>query len=236
MTMNPTEMYPMKWVQLAVEADPTYHQEVRVGYRTQKYPICVRMMDKMSNWGHVNAFKTIIPCVLTYGLLGYPFILPDMIGGNAYNNQPDAELYIRWVQLNTFLPSMQFSIVPWMYNETIIKIVQKFTKMHELYSDMLIKYANLAADTGTPIIRPVWWLAPDDEVALTCEDQFLVGDEYLVAPVMEYGARSRDIYFPIGRWRDQFRNLSNIIEGPKSVNNVTVALYELAYYRREKGS
>ncbi|XP_045163953.2 myogenesis-regulating glycosidase-like [Mercenaria mercenaria] len=233
MTLNPVEMYPIKWVELAAEADNTFHQEVRVGYRTQKYPIFVRMMDKMSNWGHDNAFKTIIPCVFTYGLLGYPFVLPDMIGGNAYNNRPDPELYIRWLQLNTFLPSMQYSIVPWMYNETIINITQKFTKMHELHSDTFIKYAKIAKETGAPIIRPLWWIAPQDEVALTCEDEFLVGDDYLVAPVMEAGARSRDIYFPIGRWRNQFHNTSDIIEGPKWIFNISVDLDKLAFYKRE---
>lgn len=233
MTQNPAEMYPMKWVELAAEADKTYHQEVRVGYRTQKHPIFVRMMDKLSNWGHDNAFKTIIPCVLTYGLLGYPFVLPDMIGGNAYNNKPDPELYIRWLQLNTFLPSMQFSIVPWKYNDSIVKIAQTFTRMHEEYSDLLIRYAIVAKETGEPIIRPLWWLAPHDEVALKCEDEFLVGDEYLVAPIMEKGARSRDIYLPIGKWREQFRNKSKTIDGPKWLHQIQVDLNELAFYKRE---
>ena len=233
MHLNPAEMYPIKWVELAAKADQTFHQEVRVGYKTQKYPIFVRMMDKMSNWGHDNAFKTIIPCVLTYGLLGYPFVLPDMIGGNAYNNRPEPELYIRWLQLNTFLPSMQYSIVPWIYNETIIEITQKFTKMHEQYSKTLLKYAQIATKTGEPIIRPLWWIAPEDEVALTCEDEFLVGNDLLVAPIMEAGARSRDIYFPVGRWRDQFQNQSKIIEGPKWENSTSVALEELAFYKRE---
>lgn len=232
-TFNPTDIYPIKWVELAARADKTYHQEVRVGYRTQKYPIFVRMMDKMSNWGHDNAFKTVIPCVLTYGILGYPFVLPDMIGGNAYNDHPDEELYIRWLQLNTFLPSMQYSIVPWIYNDTIIQIAKKFTKMHEDYAPVLLKYARKAQITGEPIIRPLWWVAPDDEVALTCEDQFLVGDEYLVAPVMNQGAISRDIYFPEGKWRDQFQNESRIIEGPCWVKGYAVSIEELAFFKIE---
>ncbi|KAL4221111.1 hypothetical protein ACF0H5_019371 [Mactra antiquata] len=233
MTFNPVDIYPIKWVELAAKADSSYHQEVRVGYRTQKFPIFVRMMDKMSNWGHINAFKTVIPCVLTYGLLGYPFVLPDMIGGNAYKDHPDAELYIRWLQMNTFLPSMQYSIVPWIYNDTIINIAKKFTKMHEEYSHILIKFAKQAVTTGEPIIRPLWWVAPDDQVALKCEDQFLVGDEYLVAPVMEKGAVSRDIYFPSGKWKDQFQNKTTIIEGPQWIT-YNVSLEELAFFEHVK--
>ena len=38
---------------------------------------------------------------------GYSFVLPDMIGGNGYNGDPSRELYIRWLQVNVFMPSMQ---------------------------------------------------------------------------------------------------------------------------------
>lgn len=230
--VNPADTYPVKWVELAARADPNYQQEVRVGYKTQRFPLFVRMMDKMSNWGHDNALKSIIPCVLTYGILGYPFVLPDMIGGNAYNNHPDPELFIRWLQLNTFLPSMQFSIVPWMYNETIINLSMKFTRLHTVFSDVFIKYARVATRTGEPIIRPLWWLEPNHEDALTIEDQFLVGDEILVAPVVEAGARSRDIFIPSGTWQDQLRNKTNYATGPKWVRGYKVDIDELAYFIR----
>ncbi len=58
--------------------------EVRVGYKTQHLPVFVRMYDKWSNWGYDNGLKTVIPTALVFSILGYPFILPDMIGGNAY--------------------------------------------------------------------------------------------------------------------------------------------------------
>lgn len=227
-----TDLYPRKWVELAAKADNLFQQEVRVGYKTQKYPLMVRMMDKKSNWGHDNALKSIIPCVLTYGILGYPFVLPDMIGGNAYDNHPDPELFIRWLQLTTFMPSMQFSITPWVYNDTIIQISRKFVEMHEEYSEILIKYAKLASQTGEPIIRALWWMDPDNEDALTIEDEFLVGDELLVAPVVQPGARSRDIFFPVGNWQDQLHNRSIIIEGPIWLRDFKVDIDELAFFKR----
>lgn len=67
--------------------------EVRVGLHTQQLPIFVRMLDKDSTRGYDNGLKTLIPTALIFGLLGYPFVLPDMIGGNAYRNDttpPDA--------------------------------------------------------------------------------------------------------------------------------------------------
>ena len=67
--------------------------------------------------------KTMIPTAFLFSTIGYPFILPDMIGGNVYNNEglPSSELFIRWMQLNAFLPSMQFSISPWQYEVYIMK-------------------------------------------------------------------------------------------------------------------
>lgn len=53
------------------------------------------------------------------GLSGYPFILPDMIGGNAYGEKPSKELFIRWVQVNALLPAMQFSLLPWDFDEEV---------------------------------------------------------------------------------------------------------------------
>jgi hypothetical protein len=59
--------------------------ETSVGVNTQHLPVFVRMLDKNSNWDNTNGLKTLINTALTFGILGYPFILPDMIGGNAYS-------------------------------------------------------------------------------------------------------------------------------------------------------
>ena len=223
------DVYPKSYVKMAMQADSTRHLELRVGYRTQQYPVFVRVMDKDSRWDHDNGIKSIIPVVLTFRLLGYPFILPDMIGGNAYKNDTvDAELYFRWVELNAFLPSMQYSIVPWRYNKPVLEIAQKYTKLHEQYSPLFIKLAQEATVTGYPIIRPIWWSDPSSEDALTCEDEFLVGEEIIVAPVVEQGTRARDIYLPPGFWHDKLRNVE--LQGPLWLRNYRVELDELAYF------
>ena len=52
-----------------------------------------------------------------------------MIGGNVYNNEdlPSGELFIRWMQINTFMPSMQFSVSPWQYeDEEVVKISKQY--------------------------------------------------------------------------------------------------------------
>jgi alpha-glucosidase (family GH31 glycosyl hydrolase) len=60
--------------------------------------------------------------------------------------------------------------------------------------------------------------------------EFLLGEDILVAPVLDEGATSRDIYLPNGQWVDKLR--SEKIIGPKWLKNYTVALNELAYFTR----
>ena len=69
-------------------------------------------------------------------MAGYPLVLPDMIGGNGYGDglpppgqestsnvegAPNEEIFLRWLQANTFMPSLQFSYVPWDYSPEVIE-------------------------------------------------------------------------------------------------------------------
>ena len=67
------------------------------------------MMDKNSYWGYDNGLKTMIPTALLMSMLGYPFILPDMIGGNGYPEQADMENHDLFSH-TTILPSKVNSV------------------------------------------------------------------------------------------------------------------------------
>ena len=69
--------------------------------------------------------------------------------------------------------------------------------------------ADLAARTLTPIARPMWWLDPRDEATFTIHDQFALGDDFIVAPVVERGATTRNIYLTQGVWRDPFAEVGH---------------------------
>lgn len=80
------------------------------------------MVDRDSVWGLNNGLSTIITATLEMNLNGYTFVLPDMIGGNGYGTSVDelsSEFFIRWVQANTFLPTMQYSFVPWNFDNEV---------------------------------------------------------------------------------------------------------------------
>lgn len=235
----PTPNYlSKKYAEVASMADTNERrQELRAGFRSQDVSNMVRMLDRDSNWGHYLGLKTLIPCSIVFGLMGYPYVLPDIIGGNAYSGGIDIssaieeELYIRWVQVSALLPILQFSVVPWAYkNASVAQITQKFVKLHEKYADKIIDLAKNAQQTGEPIVRPLWWIAPNDTDALTLDTEFLLGDDLLVAPVLEKGARARDIYLPPGQWHDELRNVA--ISGGKWLKDYRAELDELPYFTK----
>lgn len=100
--------------------------EARVGWRTQTLPIFVRMIDKDTRWTWSNGLPTLITTLIQMNLNGYVFVLPDMIGGNGYKDGsltetelPSKEMFIRWLQANVFMPSLQYSFVPWDFDDEV---------------------------------------------------------------------------------------------------------------------
>lgn len=205
--------------------------EVRSAWSNQKAPIFFRQWDKATTWGADNGLHSVLTGILALGMTGYPFILPDMVGGNAYENQPDAELMIRWTQLNALLPAMQFSLAPWQYGEEAALLCKRYAALHGEFSPQILKIAEESAQTGAPIIRPIWWLDADDEQALLCDDEFLLGNNVLAAPVLQPAARTRDIYLPKGIWRDYWND--EIFEGGRVISAYPAPLEKLPLFLRE---
>ncbi|XP_037945974.1 myogenesis-regulating glycosidase [Teleopsis dalmanni] len=205
--------------------------EVRSGQGTQDMPIFVRMIDKDSEWNWKNGLVTLITTLLQMNMNGYPFVLPDMIGGNGYNNKPPTkELFIRWLQANVFMPSLQFSFVPWNFDDETIAISKTFTKLHSDYTPYIMKRFKLAVETGEPVNPPLWWIAPDDVVAQGIYDQFLLGDDIIAAPVVIPDSTTRDIYLPEGQWQDG--NTKQVYKGPIWIMNYDAPLNILPYFER----
>lgn len=205
--------------------------EVRSGQGTQDLPIFVRMIDKDSEWGWNNGLVTLITTLLQMNLNGYPFVLPDMIGGNGYNNKPPSkDFFIRWLQANVFMPSLQFSYVPWNFDDETIEISKKFTEMHSRYTPQIMQRFKLASETGEPVNAPLWWIDPEDVVAQGIYDQFVLGDDIIAAPIVEENARIRDIYLPKGQWRDG--NTQAVYKGPQWVMAYAAPLDTLPYFER----
>ena len=205
--------------------------EARSAWFNQPAPIFFRQWDKWTTWGLNNGLHSVLTAALALGLTGYPFILPDMVGGNAYEELADAELMIRWAQLNALLPAVQFSLAPWDYGEECDAICRRYAELHLEYSGRILELAAETTSNGSPIIRPVWWLAPYSEVALACDDEFLLGNDILVAPVVKPGITSRDIYLPPGLWRDHWNG--TVLEGDSIIKDYPAPLDILPFFEKQ---
>ncbi len=214
-------------------ADHFAFTEVRAGWRSQRRSLLFREWDKWSRWGLDNGLHSVLTQALTLSVCGYPFVLPDMIGGNAYQGEtPDGELLARWTQLSAFLPTMQFSIHPWQYGATIDAICRQYASMHAELTPYLATLIEENLRDGSPLVRPLFWHAPRDDLALRCNDQFLLGAHYLVAPVLQPGQYERAVYLPAGVWRDYWRG--TVYQGPLMLDAVPAPLDQIPLFERQE--
>ncbi|XP_065672279.1 myogenesis-regulating glycosidase [Hydra vulgaris] len=216
--------------------------EVRVGYKSQRFSVFVRILDRSTIWEVHNGLRSVLTAVLTLGILGYPFILPDMVGGNTCNYKPDCnykyklnrELYVRWTQLSIFLPAIQFSVTPWDYDNDVVTLVQNALMIRKYLSDEIYKAACEAKSTGNPIIRPLWWYWPYDKEAIITDSQFMLGENFLITPVLDQNVVLHQVYLPVGIWEKQWgeKTMFNITKG--SFQNFNVTLSDICYFKLVK--
>jgi len=157
--------------------------------------------DSTSSWQNL---RLAIPLNLGMGLSGFPMTGGD-IGG--FWNDVTAELLVRWVQLGALLPFCRnHSAVataqqePWAFGEPYTGHCRGALELRYRLLPRILTLAREATVTGAPIVRPLAWIAPTHAASLACDDQFLLGDDLLVAPVLEEGAMSRTIALPPGEW------------------------------------
>jgi alpha-glucosidase (family GH31 glycosyl hydrolase) len=208
--------------------------EYRASWKTAGWPLCQRLRDKEHEWRAPEGLGSLIPQALAQSLMGYAFTCPDMIGGGSWlkfvapDFVVDEELFVRWTQCSALFPMMQFSLSPWrVLSKRGLEICLRMSALHVEMADTIESLARHAAKTGEPILRHLEYVFPHagyDRV----NDQFLLGDDILVAPVLRKDAISREIVFPPGRWigDDGAR-----VDGPCR-REVPAPLERLPWYRR----
>ncbi|NXE27277.1 SP15 protein, partial [Ardeotis kori] len=205
---------------------------ISAGARSSHLPLFVQMSPLHADWSHAG-LKGVIPSVLHYSLLGYNFFIPDAVGGSLAADTPrDPELYVRWLQIVTFLPVMAFGTPPWLCCDAwVLNLTRQCIRRHrDFVVPLIIKYSEEWLRSGSPIFRPAWWLSPTDPAAFTVEDEFLIGDEVLLAPITEKGQTWRDIYLP-GEgllWMDT--NTAHVFDGGTILRNYSASLAEVPVF------
>ena len=131
--------------------------------------------------------------------------------------------------MTAFLPAMQFGVPPWFFDDETNTICKNHVEIHR----KLNAYIRELPLDGSPIIRPMWWLEPDAASKIfQINDQFLVGGDILVAPVLAPGLTEREVYIPKGQWvYNKESGKGCTLEGPIT-KNFTLQLQTIPYFTR----
>lgn len=242
-------MYGHYWNKMLFEQYAKHFPDTRLfhlnrsGYAgSQRYSIFPWTGDISRTW---EGFKAQMPILLGMSLSGVPYIHSDA-GGFAMVNQDDPELYLRWLQFAAFTPvfrphgtaleditppnTKSVPSEPTFYPEPYKKAARNVIRFRYDLTPYNYTLAYEQAVNGKPLIRPMFYSNPTDSNAYKAEQQFMWGDALLVAPVIEKGAVTKQIYFPEGKWYDWMRNKS--YTGGAWITD-SVALNELAVFARE---
>ena len=197
--------------------------------------------DQDSTW---EAFSSMIKAMLTASVSGIVWYSWD-IGGFS-GPIPTAELYLRSAAAATFSPIMQYHSehnarkipsrdrTPWnigeqTHDERVVPIFKKFASIRMALIPYIAKQAERAIALREPLIRPLWFDWPDDCETLNIWDEYLLGTDLLIAPVMVENRSDREVYLPQGTWR--MLGTNDMVYGP-SVITVTAFLDQIPVFLR----
>ena len=180
--------------------------------------IIQRLFDKHHTWDG-NGLNCLIPHGCFVGLIGAPFICPDMVGGGEWTafvyGEHDEELFIRMAECSALFPMMQFSSLPWRHlSKEAQDICLQMARLHESMYPEIEKILSNSEKTGEPIIRSMEYQFPGYGYEKV-NTQFMLGEKILVAPVIEKGAREKEVFLPNGKWEEQ--NTHKVYEGGTTV-------------------
>ena len=161
------------------------------------------MGDNFSRWDHLWVS---IPMGAGLSLSGQPFVGAD-IGGFAEDSNP--ELFARWIQYGALTPfarnhnqANQLDQYAFSFGQEVLDIAREAIKLRYRLMPYLYSTFVSASRNGAPIQRPLVFDFQYDAETLNLDDEYLLGGDLLVAPVLEPGSSARSVYLPAGEWYD----------------------------------
>jgi alpha-glucosidase len=157
--------------------------------------------DNSALWEHMAGS---LPMLLNMGLSGMPFVGVDLGG---FEGDTHAELLARWTQVGALYPFCRNHAMsgtarqePWQFGPEIEAICRRYIEFRYQLLPYLYNLFYQAARTGVPIMRPLVWHYPKDATTFNLNDQFMLGPDLLVAPILLPGLCARTVYLPKGTW------------------------------------
>ena len=163
--------------------------------------------DTVSTW---ESLALSIPMFQTLGLSGEPFVGSD-VGG--FIGRANGELLVRSYQVSFLAPFCRnhkaidgYDQEPWRFGKYYEDVIRKYLKLRYELLPFLYSTLEEAHRTGVPLFRPLLLNYQDDANTYNLDDQFMIGSDLLVAPILTAGQTQRLVYLPKGIWYDYWTN------------------------------
>jgi len=173
------------------------------------------------NQATFDALALSLPMFASLGLSGETFVGADLPG---FIGRGDGELLARAYEVACLVPLCRnhsavdcYDHEPWRYGAPHEDIVRRYLKLRYRLLPFLYTTLEEAHRTGVPLFRPLLLNFQEDPTTLNLDDEFMVGDALLAAPVLRAGARSREVYLPGGAWYDFWTGLRRRAEAFSAV-------------------
>lgn len=211
--------YPEEWAQVnreAIEEAGLGDEAVfftRAGFtRSPAYSTLFWLGDQLVSWDRHDGIKTAVVGMLSGGISGYALNHSDIGGYTAIDSSllkyyRSKELLLRWTELSAFTVVFRThegnrpEVNHQFYSDSeTLRHFSRFAKVYAAWEPYRTKLVKEAAAIGLPVIRHPFLHYPDDSEVYGLRYQFMVGSEFMVAPVLEPNEDAVELYLPAGRW------------------------------------
>lgn len=217
-------LYPYYYSQLAYDGfksigidDPV--TLIRCAYLgSQKFGALVWSGDIPSTFESLSAQ---VKTGLNMAMCGIPWWNTDIGGFYGGDTQSDEfrELIVRWFQYGVFSPVMRLhgnrnlhgkksalkepSGDPnelWSFGDENFKILKDLVLLRERLRPYIEHHMKIASEKGYPVMRPMFFDFPNDEICYSLGEQYMFGDDILFAPIVNRAQTKKKVYLPKGKW------------------------------------
>ncbi len=193
--------------------------------------------DETTDWSRSSGIASLAPDMLSRAV-GGAFGFGTDIGGYYDITTPPTtkELFLRWAEWAALSPVFRLhgsglagTHTPWSYDAQTVRVYEALSRLHLRAVPLILSLWRQADRTGIPVTRPLWMIDGSPGARRAQDQEWLLGEDVLVAPVVIVGASSRAVYFPRGCWRAP--DTGEVHRGPVSAT-VGAPLTRLPYFVR----
>ena len=188
------------------------------GIGAQRYPLSWTGDQKRE----FTFLKTQLRACLSSGLSGVPFMSYDMAGYSPSTNKtlnPPAEVFTRGLEYTCFSANIETHGTvqrAYDFDDATKNLYRIYANMHDVMRPYLVEEGRICTETALPLMRALVLYDQNDEKCMDTWDEYMLGDGFLVAPVLDRSASSRSVYLPQGSWTDLYTG--EVYEGGRTLH------------------